>query len=373
VVALRRPAIARAGRPRRRGSPGLGEHRGPNVSRHGYFECVPLYALVDGVPQRVVAGGPRRALCAECHGVMRGRAGPIRIWHWAHVVYNPHCEAARESEWHLGWKVLGAVGSQEVKVGRRRADVLAPGGFAVEFQASALDVVEVRARENDWGAQGGIVWVHRADRELAAGRIVLSDSFPGCDESLLRPEDRATLDVTWSHAPERVRASRAPSFLDFGDGELLFVGGWRHGSSPLSGYGWRVSRDWVVKHVLQGNVLPCPLATDPVTIKRQVRGYMVRADEAERLERLPRQAAEPENRSRGDERRVPPVSDEELQARRARRPTSESPRQLSPPSPGSVITPRLREWRLAREAKRAKERDDSANQPGSACALPDSL
>lgn len=244
-----------------------------------------------GVPQRVLVGGPRRGLCAECDGVMRARAGPVRIWHWAHVVCNPHCKAARETEWHLGWKVLGADGSQEVRVGCRRADVLAPGGFAVEFQASALDVDEVRARENDWGAHGGMVWVHRADREFGAGRIVLSGSFLGWDEHLLRPEDWATLDVTWLHAPERVRASRAPAFLDFGDGELLFVGGWRDGSSPLSGYGWRVSRGWVVKHVLRGKVLPCPLAADPETVKRLVRGWMVRVDEAERLERLPRRAA----------------------------------------------------------------------------------
>ena len=297
---------------------------------------------------------------------MRGRAGVVRIWHWAHVVRNPHCKAARESEWHLGWKVLGADGSQEVKVGSRRADVLAPGGFAVEFQASALDVCEVRAREADWGAQGGIVWVHRADREFGAGRIVLSDSFLGCDKSLLRPADLATVDVTWSHAPERVRSSRTPSFLDFGNGELLFIGGWRNGSSPLSGYGWRVSREWVVKHVLEGTTLPRPLAADPVAVKRRMRGYMVAADEAERLERLLRQARGPENRTRGDERRVPPVSDEELNARRASRPTSESPPQVSPPAPGSVITPRLREWRLAREAKRANQREDSTDAPGSA-------
>jgi hypothetical protein len=162
-----------------------------------------------------------------------------------------------------------------------------------------------------------------------------------------------------------LRSSRAPSFLDFGNGELLFVGGWRNGSSPLSGYGWRVSREWVVEHVLEGTTLPRPLAADPVAVKRQMRGYMVSAEEAERLERLPRQAR-PENRSRGDERRVPPVSDEELNARRASRPTSKSPLQAYPPAPGSVITPRLREWRLAREAKRAKEREDSADAPGSA-------
>ena len=87
-----------------------------------------------------------------------------------------------------------------------------------------------------------------------------------------------------------------------------------------------MSRDWVVRHVLQGTVLPCPLAADPVTVNCQVRGWMVRVDEAERLERLRRQAAE---------RRVPPVSEEELQARRARRPAPESPVEVSPPGPVS--------------------------------------
>ena len=322
-----------------------------------------LLALVDGVPTRALVGGPRRGLCAECGGVMRARTGLVRIWHWAHIEADPDCAAALESEWHLAWKDLGADGSEEVRVGNRRADVLAPGGFAVEFQASSASAEEVRAREADWGVQGGMVWVFRADREFAAGRIVLSDSFRGWDASLLKPETRSTLDVTWSRAPERIRAARAPSLIDFGDGQLLFVGGWRNGSSPLSGYGWRVSRDWVVKHVLEGKMLPRPLATDPVTVKRQVREYMVREDEAERLERLPRQVAGPENRLRGDKRRVPPMSDEELRARKAALARPGSGPEVSPPSPGSVITPRLRAWRLAREAERARGREDKDGQP----------
>ena len=258
------------------------------VGGRGYLGRVSLFALVDGVPTRVVVGGSRRGLCAVCGCVMRARAGPVRIWHWAHVEQNPHCEAARESEWHLAWKVLGVDGSQELSVGCRRADVLAPGGFAVEFQASALDVGEVRAREDDWAAQGGMVWVFRADREFAAGRIALSRSFRGWDESLLRPENRATLDVTWSHAPARVRASRALSFLDLGDGELLFVGGWYEGSWPLTGYGWRISKDWMVKRVLRGSVFPAPLAGDPMAVKGQLKAWRQREADRKRGERMRR-------------------------------------------------------------------------------------
>jgi Competence protein CoiA-like family len=258
-----------------------------------------LLALVDGMLARVVAGGPRHGLCAECAGVMRARAGPVRIWHWAHVARNPHCEAARESEWHLAWKILGADGTQEVRVGARRADVLAPGGFAVEFQASALDAAEVRAREDDWGAQGALVWVFRADREFGAGRIVLAGSFRGWDECLLQPENRATLDVTWFHAPERVRAAHAPSFLDLGGGQLLFVGAWRQDSQPLSGYGWRVSRDWVVGHVLRGGVVPAPLAEDPVKVVRRLAEWTRRENERVRRQRArPAGGVEPEERVR---------------------------------------------------------------------------
>jgi hypothetical protein len=148
--------------------------------------------------------------------------------------------------------------------------VLAPGGFAAEFQASALAAGEVRGREDDWAAQGGLVWVFKADKEFAAGRIVLAGSFRGCDESLLRPENRATLDVTWSHTPERVRAAPAPSFLDLGNGDLLFVGGWWSRSSPLTDYGWRVSRAWVAERVLRESLVPGPLAEDPAKVKHEL-------------------------------------------------------------------------------------------------------
>jgi hypothetical protein len=302
---------------------------------------------------------------------MRGRAGSVRIWHWAHVVRNPHCEAARESEWHLGWKVLGADGSQEVQVGSRRADVLAPGGFAVEFQASALAAGEVRSREDDWGAQGGLVWVFKADKEFAAGRIVLSGSFRGCDESLLRPENRATLDVTWSRAPGRVRAAHAPSFLDLGDGDLLFVGGWWSRSSLLTGYGWRVSRAWVAERVLRGSLVPGPLAEDPAKVRHELAQWIWQVDDEDRLERLRHSEAQEADRTGEGRPRFTARPQEELKATTQTLPRPESKSDLSPPTRGFVITPILRAWRLAREAERAGESEDSASaDPPDSASVP---
>lgn len=246
---------------------------------------MPLYALIDGQPRRVLADGPRRASCAECGAPMRARTGSVRIWHWAHVARNPHCEAARETEWHLAWKILAIEGTQEVKVGRRRADVLAPGGFAVEFQASALTGEQVRAREDDWAAQGGMAWLFRADQ----ASIEVTEQYLPQWLHLLKPENQMTMHITWPRAPERVRVARAPSFLDTGDGELLFIGGWRPDSSPLSGWSWKVTKNWVVENLLCANEIPGPLADDPADVFRRIDAWERKQRERERAAYLRRQ------------------------------------------------------------------------------------
>lgn len=247
---------------------------------------MPLYAIVDGRRRAVVPDGPRRASCADCGAEMLARTGTVKVWHWAHRTRNPGCPAAAETEWHLAWKALGLDGTQEIAVGRRRADVLAPGGFAVEFQASPLTEAEVRAREDDWAGQGSIAWVFKADAEYAAGRITLTPSLrEWTEQGLVKPENQATLTIAWSHAPERVRAARAPSFLDIGDG-LLFVGAWRPKSSPLTGYGWRVTKDSVVRSLLHGDTIPGQLAGDPAEVERRIRAWQERERARQNRERL---------------------------------------------------------------------------------------
>jgi hypothetical protein len=270
---------------------------------------MPLYALTGNTRVRALRDGPRRASCAECGAGMLARTGEVRIWHWAHRVAAPDCAAAGESAWHLAWKALGIDGTQEVRVGNRRADVLAPGGFAVEFQDWAIDPGELRAREDDWAGQGGMVWVFRADRQYAEGRIEVKPSLARFGDDLVKPENRATVDIRWSFAPARVRAARAPAFVDIGGGELLFVGAWRLGSSPLTGYGWRVTKESVIRTVLRGDVIPGPLAEDPAVVVRRIEAYVEAQREqrqrelAERLREASRQAVERAERQAAERRR----------------------------------------------------------------------
>jgi hypothetical protein len=302
---------------------------------------------------------------------MLARTGTVMIWHWAHIKDNPHCKAARESEWHIAWKDRGIDDTQEITVGRRRADILAPGGFAVDFQSSALDSIKVWAREADWAVQGGLVWVFRADEAFMAGRITTSNSLAGYENYLSNPERRETLNITWSHAPERVRSAEAPAFLDIGLGELLFIGGWRHGSSPLTGYGWRVPIDAVVRNVLRGTAIPAPITGDPAEIVRMIEAWQrqeakkkarrrreERHREAERQrEEWRRQEAErqreEEERQRQEQRREVIRARQQAMQQAASRAEAPSPSGEEPPRrPERLITQKLRNWRLRREARR---------------------
>jgi hypothetical protein len=178
---------------------------------------------------------------------MIAKTGDVVIWHWAHESANPHCSSAGESEWHLTWKTEGLDGTQEIARGNRRADVLAPGGFAVEFQKSALSGAEVRAREADWG--GRLVWIFDA-REAWEGERIWLHRHPEKDA------DDVYRKIRWSHAPERVWAGQCRVILDLGEGNLLYLGKWWDDSSPLRGYGWLVSYGWVVANVVRGLRIP---------------------------------------------------------------------------------------------------------------------
>ena len=109
--------------------------------------------------------------CQDCGQAMIAKTGDVKVWHWAHRTENPGCASAGESEWHLGWKALGPPDSQERTVGNRRADVLAPGGFTVEAQKSALTAAEVAQREADW--KGRLVWIFDAIDACEEGRLTL--------------------------------------------------------------------------------------------------------------------------------------------------------------------------------------------------------
>src|SRR5258706_7776427 len=125
---------------------------------------------------------------------MIAKTGTTVIHHWAHETEQPNCSAAYEGPWHLAWKSLGSDGTQEIAVGNRRADVLAPGGFAVEFQQSPMTPEEVRAREADW--KGKLVWIFDAQEAYAEGRLEVR-RHPDRDDA------DAYRNLRWAHAPVR--------------------------------------------------------------------------------------------------------------------------------------------------------------------------
>lgn len=202
-----------------------------------------LYALIDGERSRATPDGGRRAACPDCGTRMIAKTGDVVIHHWAHETDQPHCRASAEGPWHLAWKSLGAEGTQEVAIGNRRADVLAPGGFAVEFQKSPMSPAEVQAREADW--KHHLVWIFDARDAYAEGRLELR-THPDRD-----PGD-AYRNIRWTHAPVRIKAATCRSLLDIDGERLVYVGKW-FDSSPLRGYGWQVTQEWCVAYVVQGD------------------------------------------------------------------------------------------------------------------------
>lgn len=121
---------------------------------------MPLIALIDGQRATATPDGPRRGVCPGCNAEMVAKTGEIVTHHWAHRYDDdtPRCEHEPETAWHLAWKARRTDSSDvEVAQGNRRADVLTPYGWAVEFQHSPLSVAEVKARERDWGRR--MIWV----------------------------------------------------------------------------------------------------------------------------------------------------------------------------------------------------------------------
>ncbi len=135
---------------------------------------MPLNALVNGEMTRADRDGPREAQCFECGHPMIAKTGELVVWHWAHRAENPDCGLSAESEWHLAWKARGLDGTQEIvsENGLRRADVLSPARFAIEFQRSPLSWREMRSREADWDQR--VVWVLDTHHGLKRGQIDVS-------------------------------------------------------------------------------------------------------------------------------------------------------------------------------------------------------
>lgn len=203
------------------------------------------FALFDG--HRIEAERGLSGICPACGAAVIAKCGALRAWHWAHKG-RLHCDPwwERETEWHLGWKNTFPAEWQEIVShapdGERHiADVRTPHGRVVEFQHSAIDADERRAREAFYGPMVWVVDGLKRKRDLASFERTLyphrrnQPIFGGYEVecALLRDWARRPVDV----------------FFDFGARE-----------DDVTGYGGPVL--WHLHPNTQGRIIltPVPLA-----------------------------------------------------------------------------------------------------------------
>lgn len=216
---------------------------------------MPLIALTDGLRTRASKDGPRRGSCIDCGDPMIAKTGSVVAWHWAHRPGSLSCHWEPETEWHLAWKSqIDDLDRIEVRspndglYGRRRADLLTPYEWAVEFQHSHISTEDARAREIDW--RNRVIWV-------VDGRDAYSSSRIRFWVHELRSGLRV---IEWAYAPAWVTRTRMRTFLDLGGDGLFFVGRWfpKQPKYAIRGYGWTLTAKEFTESVLNGARPPDP-------------------------------------------------------------------------------------------------------------------
>lgn len=174
-------------------------------------------ALVDG--EKLEARPKLRGRCPSCDSEMVAKCGRVKVWHWAHK-RNPPCDPwwENETEWHRKWKDHFPADWQEfvaedLATGEKHiADVKTPFGLVIEFQHSAIDPAEIRAREAFYGE---MIWIVDGLRgsldkgyfEMGLGRQpIQNEPLAYCVEWW----GRSRLLHNWSQVGAKV-------YLDFGD------------------------------------------------------------------------------------------------------------------------------------------------------------
>lgn len=203
---------------------------------------MPLVAVVDGRRALASTDGARRAACVDCGREMIAKTGEVVTHHWAHRHAADAGCGAGETDWHLSWKArCTELARVEVTRGQRRADVLTPYGWAVEFQHSPLTPTEVGRRETDWGRN--MIWV-----------FDLRDAADGVRLEYWRPDGRHHHTLRWAWSKAFVIAAKVPTFVHATDDTLFMVGRWfdKKPSKPIQGYGWKLTADEFAEHVING-------------------------------------------------------------------------------------------------------------------------
>jgi len=120
------------------------------------------YAFVNGIKQEASKGINGQCLC--CGAEVIAKCGNIRIAHWAHKNNEkcPYSMKEPKTPWHWDWQNHFSKEWQEVRCIDEEtgevhiADIKTPNGLVVEFQHSAIQAEERRARER---FHKNMVWV----------------------------------------------------------------------------------------------------------------------------------------------------------------------------------------------------------------------
>ncbi len=192
---------------------------------------MPLVALVEGKPYNALDPEVTKAECRDphCSAPMHRRASKGLTPHWVHNPgFGERCEVDRDvSEWHVAWQLKCTdMGRVEYAANGRRADVLTPFGWAIEFQHSNIARDTIRGREDDWSGQ--LVWVHDGTVE-SAGTLELNDQR----------------EMRWLGAPSRIMQIRCLQMVDVGDETLVVLPSRLH---LESGDVVSTSRVWTMTH-----------------------------------------------------------------------------------------------------------------------------
>ena len=152
---------------------------------------------------RVEASPRLKGTCSSCGAPVQAKCGSINIWHWAHIGSVCPFEREPETEWHRNWKSIFPKDWCEVVTGDLRADVMTPGGVAIEFQNSPISYRDIAKRERGYAKMAWIL-----NGQPFSKRFDIYGAKPAKDGTVF-------CKYQWNHARKYVELMTKPIFIDF--------------------------------------------------------------------------------------------------------------------------------------------------------------
>ena len=126
--------------------------------------------------------------CVGCGEEVISKCGTIKVWHWAHHT-KKHCDSwwENEGEWHRKWKSYFPESYQEVRMQDKKtgefhiADIQLNNELVIELQNSAINIDEMKSRENFYK---NMIWIVNAEK--FKNNIKIGHKLPSPDSNFSR-------------------------------------------------------------------------------------------------------------------------------------------------------------------------------------------